>query len=1851
MTRQILILACCILAWTQQVKADATDSSLQTKELNDAVLNTPLLDISAAPSSIVGGAVNVITGNYVESECDLVLPGAQALTLTRSFNSSSSSRGTLCHGWDLNLPSKIEINFDVEKGKEEFRVLGWQERLHNPPTQEAQNEPVALIHDRGANLCFTPYEKKKSFRISLEQLNQGVTNCSGGALNSRTNIKNRKLRIDHKHRKTCELHAETGETLYYHRIGKGHFGDRYVASKNELPNNCAITYEYDHKDRLFAIASRGKAGNELQRITWHYPDHFELTPELTIKSSNGRKALYRYQEQKSRDRKKQRYCLTEVIRDHAPKTTYKYRYANGKTMERMVKKTLPDNRYLKVQYYEEGSNTIGDKEVYISDRKDTRIGRVAALYAPVGTDATPIRTWAFTYHLTSHVDKGKPYRGNIEVFDALGHKKIYRFSKKQRLTAVEHFLDSGKLYRSEYLDWANSGEKKTFLLSSGMEDSKGALLLRKDYLYDDYGNVLKETVWGNLTGLTSGNATWNAPSSLDKHTKTFTYTDKGLLESEYDGITTTFYSYLAGTNLIEQKWISDARGICERVHYSYDANGVLVQEEVDDGEAIDIEDLSGVTERRIKKITPTKTKPIGLPKIIEEWCLNVATGQEELISYVKNSYSEEGNLICQKTYDNDRSYCYCKKWSYDARGNVIEEIDPLGYATTCQYDLNNNLIVLQTPDVRFHTVYTYDCANRLVREERVYNSGKKSSLVLNTRSYDYMGNCIASQDKHGNITQYAYDDFGRLIEATHPPVPNRKGTLLSAKEKVSYDCLNNPISKTNGNGHRITMKNTILGKPFEVTHPDGSFEKNVYSTHGKLIKSIDVAGVETLYYYDYKGRKTKEVKVSPQGENLATQRWIYNAFHLIEEIDPAGTKTNYFYDAAGRQIKVFKGTTEVQYLYDSLGRQAEAREMVGPDKYRSTVSQYDHLNRVIQETVKDESGKVFGKKSYRFDAVGNRTHEIIHDEQGEICTETVYDENKRPTKVIAPDGSETNYFYNDQYQNQYGQSVAFEKVTDANGNSVSKQMDTRGRLLLEVKRDAFGKIQHKTTYWRDREGNLTARIDAVHIEGERQHTSETRFVYDSKNREIAISEAYGDPAQKTTQKEYHPTGELAKIIKPDGIILTYEYDLLHRLIAQSSSDGTIYDTYLYDNNNNILEVIDHVHNFKTTRSYDKDNRLISEVLGTGLQFQYGYDRRSRLRTLTLPDRSKVDYIYDSANLKSLQRIVNGHVYSCHYKYLLSGKISEIKLSNYGNIECRYDRSLRTIGIESRCASQVIPEGGFDRCGNVLTVHSRDALGECTSSYTYDALYHLTSETGHGEHNYRFDSLHNRISKDAILHQVNALNQLTQQGECVYDHDPNGNRSKICSPHTEAEYFYDALDRLIAVITDTQRTEYVYDAFHRRLQKKVFLKKKGKWSHEQTLTFLFQGDKEIGALDKEGNLIELRTLGLGLQGDIGAAVLLELDQQVFVPLHDFRGNIIALVDTKSENLTECYRYTAFGEELLYNCAGESISKALSPWRFSSKRVDPETGWIFFGRRYYDSEVGKWTTPDPLGFKEGPNLYCFVFNRPLKYIDPDGRWSFDYEAWANKSCERQNRTENQLRNLRLGQSNQPAVPYQPQYSQVFEVGTYDDDGRGMAFENGAGNTLKDALASAKVMSDAADGHKVYLIYNPTFGPRDFVECLMGLCGMPTNPVDVTKDQWTKMATRYDYILHGCHSQGAIHTLNAGYQTDAAVREKIHVMAVAPAAYMPNGLFASAHHFVSTGDIVPQVGNFITSRSPASSAILDLDAASIYSPEDFAPITHLTPHSDADWFDHSFNSPTFTKPMRDYIEDFKVKHRVMK
>ena len=58
------------------------------------------------------------------------------------------------------------------------------------------------------------------------------------------------------------------------------------------------------------------------------------------------------------------------------------------------------------------------------------------------------------------------------------------------------------------------------------------------------------------------------------------------------------------------------------------------------------------------------------------------------------------------------------------------------------------------------------------------------------------------------------------------------------------------------------------------------------------------------------------------------------------------------------------------------------------------------------------------------------------------------------------------------------------------------------------------------------------------------------------------------------------------------------------------------------------------------------------------------------------------------------------------------------------------------------------------------------------------------------------------------------------------------------------------------------------------------------------------------------------------------------------------------------------------------------------------MDPHTHFLHYLKRVYDPTVGRWLTPDPAGFVDGPNLYAYVHNNPLKYYDPDGLTAWEF-----------------------------------------------------------------------------------------------------------------------------------------------------------------------------------------------------------------------------------------------------------------
>ena len=64
-------------------------------------------------------------------------------------------------------------------------------------------------------------------------------------------------------------------------------------------------------------------------------------------------------------------------------------------------------------------------------------------------------------------------------------------------------------------------------------------------------------------------------------------------------------------------------------------------------------------------------------------------------------------------------------------------------------------------------------------------------------------------------------------------------------------------------------------------------------------------------------------------------------------------------------------------------------------------------------------------------------------------------------------------------------------------------------------------------------------------------------------------------------------------------------------------------------------------------------------------------------------------------------------------------------------------------------------------------------------------------------------------------------------------------------------------------------------------------------------------------------------------------------------------------------------------------------------FSAKERDTETGFSYFGARYYSSDLSIWLSLDPMSDKY-PSLspYVYCANNPVKLVDPNGEKIGDF-----------------------------------------------------------------------------------------------------------------------------------------------------------------------------------------------------------------------------------------------------------------
>ncbi len=915
----------------------------------------------------------------------------------------------------------------------------------------------------------------------------------------------------------------------------------------------------------------------------------------------------------------------------------------------------------------------------------------------------------------------------------------------------------------------------------------------------------------------------------------------------------------------------------------------------------------------------------------------------------------------------------------------------------------------------FRTRYTFDTEGHITTMEQFTdgNPPGEPPVYVTTHEYDAAGNRTRTVLPRGNELRMAYDGKGSLTELRRKPLPgsvaadvvtaftyeprfNLLKTLTDPRGNLTtytYDYeLGGP---SHGNLRRIiapqvdgqtpvtTFTHNSAGQVETVTDPNSAVTRYEYEpSTGYLAKLTAGDGsaeaARTTFGYDAVGNVT--ALTTPNG---ATTRFLYNDLNqLTTTIAPSPFlyETRYRYDANGNLAQADRqATTTLPGPPPALGTTNPA------DDWQSTVYTYTLLDQLASIT--DDLGHT---TAFTYDRNGNR--DTLTDAAGHV-TASAYDERdllQTVTDAATPPGVTTN---------AYDANGNLATLTDANGHPTTYAYDDFDRLTHTTYADA----SHED-YTYDAASNL--------ISLRTPNAALRTFTYDALNR---LRQKV--TPEETTTYTYDPGSRLLTAADADAA-LSYAYDALNRVVtAVTDPTAGAWPTstvrYGYDRAGNRTVLAAPAANLSLMTRYDALNRLTNITQRGASQpiASFAYDALSRRTSLLLENGTRATSTYDAAN--RLLRLEH-----------TSGP-PLLRVSRAPAALPRLRQLVRALAAWWLPEAQAKPPSGrgdpapvpapgplmnptllaafaytYDTLGNRLT--ERRGLspeGTVPLTFTYDPLSQLSFvRAPTTKASYTYDAVGNRTQVQqgslSTSYTSNALNQYTTlspapgaPSQLTYDANGNlGTQSIVNSPQSIV-YTYDSENRLLRATGTFGTASYTYDLFGRRLSKTV---------NGQTTTFLYDGDQLIGELKKNA-LTASYVYGPGID-----EVLRMTRGRTSTYYHaDGLGSIVVLTDSTG-NMVERYTYDAFGMPQLAWPTPASLTQLSSVGNrffFTGREYDQETGVYYYRARYYDPRIDRFTSRDPLGEAAGVNLYTYVDNNPVNFIDPFG---LEKQCTPEKQC---------------------------------------------------------------------------------------------------------------------------------------------------------------------------------------------------------------------------------------------------------
>jgi len=942
---------------------------------------------------------------------------------------------------------------------------------------------------------------------------------------------------------------------------------------------------------------------------------------------------------------------------------------------------------------------------------------------------------------------------------------------------------------------------------------------------------------------------------------------------------------------------------------------------------------------------------------------------------------------------------------------MTQVVDPAGNAANITYDANFRVVAV-TDAIGQVTTFSYGNTNDILKITKVTDPFGRFA----TFAYDSSNRLAQITDQIGLTSQFQYDS-GDFIQ-----------TMITPYGTNSF---------TQGSDGRTTW--------LVRTYPDGAQERLEYNeSSANTVPASDPAAIVPAgmgllnNYLEYRNTFFWDRKAYAEAPNDYTKAHLYHWLHLsdisicsgiIDSEKPAlENRIWHMYDgqpagniegttaqpnAIGRVLD--DGTTQLSlFNYDSFGNVTNSIDPVGRSMTYIYSTNLVDLLQARQTT--GANNDLLAQYVYNsqhlpvaiYDAAGQLTTNT-YNARGQLLTTTdpknetttlTYDTNGYLLSVVGPLGP------SDTFSFTYDSVGRVQTATDPDDYTITNSYDNLDRLTNVTYPDGtftafiYNKLDLATV--RDRLGR------------------ETFSTYDALRRLTSIQ----DPLNRVVQFQYCDCGSLSALIDPMGRPNRWDYDVEGRVTSKQYVDGsralytyenttsrlkTVEDetgqikSYTYnvdDNLGGVSYLISQVATPPVTFTYDPNyNRVLSmqDGIGTTAYTYYPVGVLGALQTATVNGpwtNDTVTYQYDALG-RVVSRAINGVAQT--YAYDVLGRTTNV-VNALGSFNYDYD------GPTARLLDSFYPNGQTvhyayfgnpgDRRLQSITNLKPDTSLISGFTYAYNAVGEITNwlqELSAVTNNWN-------IGYDAADQLVSVLNnQGTTNINYAYGYDPAGNRLSETIGTTNQTFQYNALNQL-ASSSDTTLTNvtYEWDAEHR-----LAAVNQGSNSSE----FYYDGlgrrcrDVELtnGVVQSETRYVWCGT-DICEQRDTNNAVVQRFFGQGFVSgatnyfyTRDRLGSVRELIDSSGQVQT-AYSYDAFGNRTKLSGSVDSM------FGFTGFPVHQESGLWLTLYRPYDSSSARWLSRDPLGEMEGANLYAYVVNNPINWVDPLGQCPVKHLGFA-------------------------------------------------------------------------------------------------------------------------------------------------------------------------------------------------------------------------------------------------------------